>query len=641
MIKSIPLGSQPAFSFLYDGLPFNKIVNRFQMEHKVESSQTEGSIVYSDPQTGLKVVQQYRVIPEFFAVEWVLNLENTGSETTALIEDILPIDSVIPVQSAHPVTLHHAKGSLCKIDDFLPQASFLQPGQPLELKTLTGRSSETAFPFMNAAWPGGGCLLALGWTGSWKATFTREETGIRVRAGMAETRLKLYPGERIRTPRILLADWAGEDFQIGQNHMRRLILAHYTRKVDGDVALPPFAHMTMSTYHLTNKTDEETELTALAKAAGLGLEAFWVDACWYGSGRTWWEDVGNWQVRKSSFPNGLKPIGDAAHANGMKFILWFEPERVRHDTPIALEHPDFVLRIPQDSENLLLDLGNPDAWTYIVEAVSEQIRAAGVDIYRQDFNMPPGPFWKENDEPDRIGMKEIRHIEGLYSFWDELQRRFPHLLIDNCSSGGRRIDLEMTKRSFPLWRSDFSDIGSLDLGEGKLQIGDQSQTIGLSRWVPLHAASIWSFTPYAFRSAMSTGLCVYCSMTDEKFPIEQAKHAFGELKRIRNYMLGDFYELVPLTIHDNDWCVYQFHRTDLDEGIAVFLRRHKSPYESVGVSLRGLDPDAQYEYGSSVTFDEPTSYTRASGQDLQQFNISLDEAPGSLLLYYRKVGADQ
>lgn len=59
-----------------------------------------------------------------------------------------------------------------------------------------------------------------------------------------------------------------------------------------------------------------------------------------------------------------------------------------------------------------------------------------------------------NDADDRKGITEIKHIMGLYRLWDALLERFPHLIIDNCASGGRRIDIETLRRSVPLWRSD-------------------------------------------------------------------------------------------------------------------------------------------------------------------------------------------
>ena len=59
-------------------------------------------------------------------------------------------------------------------------------------------------------------MLAVGWSGQWSASFAHERGAIRVRAGMELTRLRLYPGERIRTPRILLLFWEGSDHWAGK-----------------------------------------------------------------------------------------------------------------------------------------------------------------------------------------------------------------------------------------------------------------------------------------------------------------------------------------------------------------------------------------------------------------------------------------
>ena len=96
-------------------------------------------------------------------------------------------------------------------------------------------------------------------------------------------------------------------------------------------------------------------------------------------------------------------------------------------------------------------------------------------MYRQDFNIPPADYWNKNDTADRIGMTEIGHVEGLYKFLDTLLSRHPGLIIDNCASGGRRIDIEMMSRSFVMWRSDH---GASDL------LADIGFTQGLSPWDP-------------------------------------------------------------------------------------------------------------------------------------------------------------
>ena len=51
-------------------------------------------------------------------------------------------------------------------------------------------------------------------------------------------------------------------------------------------------------------------------------------------------------------------------------------------------------------------------------------------------------------------MTEIRYVEGLYELWDELRARHPGLVLDDCASGGRRIDLETCRRALVQTRSD-------------------------------------------------------------------------------------------------------------------------------------------------------------------------------------------
>ena len=62
--------------------------------------------------------------------------------------------------------------------------------------------------------------------------------------------------------------------------------------------------------------------------------------------------------------------------------------------------------------------------------------------------------WRRADAEDRQDIFEIKHIGGLYRLWDRLLEKFSYLLIDNCASGGRRINMETLKHSVPLWRSD-------------------------------------------------------------------------------------------------------------------------------------------------------------------------------------------
>jgi alpha-galactosidase len=642
------LWDQPAapFSFLLNGTSSDTLLPSWNVAE--EAAAAEGGALrrlsYTDPVSNLVVSAEIRSFDAFPAVEWVVHLENRGDAPTPIIEDILPLDMCIPaatpIDSQAHVDLHYARGSTCVLDDFLPLHARIggrrhEPSFGLSPKG--GRSSDGVLPFMNLQTSDGGLVLAIGWTGQWQARFVSGCETVHVAAGMEQTHLRLLPGERIRTPRILLIEWEGDDPIVGNNLLRQLILAHYTPRLDGKRVIPPIAHNTMYAHWLDKSSlSLEGERKAVAKGHDIGVEAHWVDACWFGTG-DWHAEVGDWRIRREVFPDGLRPLGDTIHDNGMQFILWFEPERVCRETPLAQKHPDWML----DHEGawcFLLNLGNAEARAHIIEIISGYIDEFGVDVYRQDFNMPPLPFWQAADAPDRAGIAEIRYVEGLYAFWDELRHRHPNLTIDNCASGGRRIDLETTARSYPLWRSDFSDVSCLSLDPPLKHIGAQCQTAGLSRWVPLHAAAVWSFDPYEFRSAMSSGVVPYCDIRTDDFPDELARKAIAELKRLRPYFLGDFYPLLTLTAALDQWCAYQYHRPDLDAGFALFLRRHESPITTLAKpGLRGIDPAASYAVGLAATSDDPPRRTM-SGQELLDLTITIPEQPGSLLLVYAKEG---
>jgi len=88
--------------------------------------------------------------------------------------------------------------------------------------------------------------------------------------------------------------------------------------------------------------------------------------------------------------------------------------------------------------------------------------------------MYPVWYWRNGEPGNRQGMREIKYVTGLYSFWDALRQRFPNLLIDDCASGGQRIDFEMQRRSAVLWRSDIAWDPT----------ANQCISLGLSQWIP-------------------------------------------------------------------------------------------------------------------------------------------------------------
>ena len=120
-------------------------------------------------------------------------------------------------------------------------------------------------------------------------------------------------------------------------------------------------------------------------------------------------------------------------------------------------------------------------------------------------------------------MTEIRYIEGLYAFWDAFRKGHPGLMIDNCASGGRRLDLETISRSAALWRSDFQCNPNFN------PAGMQGQTYGLSSWIPLSAAVARASDPYRFRSGLGVGVILntgrWTNRSNSRPLVEQARRA--------------------------------------------------------------------------------------------------------------------
>ena len=653
----------PSLSFRYGGRQVGDCLTAWPGEDtsRAVPGGSETTSLRRDSASGLVVRVIARHFDRFDAVDWLVEFENAGTSDTPILEDILPLDVTVPFGAYDNLRLHHANGSLCLPDDFLPQTTALMPHTEKRLAPLGGRSSNGTLPFMNLQGPDSGLVLAVGWSGQWAATFKRDSETLQASAGMDHTHLYLKPGERIRTPRILALPWDGKDADFGNNLLRRLLLEHYLPRIDSELVMPPSAQCLQSRFYLTGEAGEAVEMAALPRVADLGFEAYWVDACWYGTHQEWWAAVGSWSPNPQRFPNGLRPISDAAHARGMQFVLWFEPERVRTATDIELEHPEYILRHPDSPDNHLFNLGMPEARAYLTDLISDAITEHGIDIYRNDFNIDPLPFWQLADTPDRVGMTEIRYVEGLYAFWDELRRRHPQMWIDNCASGGRRIDLETCSRSLPLWPSDFPDIGGLATGMG-LHVGDQCINAGLARWVPFFGGGLWNMTPYGSRSEIMGGFTLgyhieHSDLTmddapgapswrdalrhgvtvlDDDFPFAAAHAAVAEHKSIRPYFTGDFYPLLPITARDTDWCAWQLHREDLAAGIALLFRRHRSPFPTMQLSLRAIDPHSAYDVSLSPYYEEAPR-RRMTGVQLQTLTISIDQMPGSLLLRYTRV----
>ena len=663
--------AQLLFSFAYDTLGSSVLLKAWPKtteSKQLDSGRTEQIVRWTDPKTGLQVRVEALEFADSPVVEWTAYFKNDGHADAPMLEYVQALDVSFRVAGEGIPTILYSKG--CGVmDTYALQKKPLNQLESFQISSESGGKTVETIPFFDIQTGGRGLIGALGWPGTWAINFSRPtEPAIAVSAGMGATHLSLHPGEEIRTPEVLLLPWEGDDID-AHNALRRHILRYHTPQYDGKPVVLPVSHLGWGGM----KTSTSLRLIEQITRENIGFENFWMDAGWYGADRPvdefqifgkedWFLHAGNWRVNEVPHPDGkgLRPISDAAHAKGLKFLLWFEPERAVVGTPLTIQHPDWFIgevttHFEGNTERPLVkfrmfDFGNPAARQFMIDSISDLIDKEGIDVYRQDCNFALAPFWEQADKSDRQGMTQIRYAEGLLEFWDGLRRRHPQLILDIVQRG----DLETISRAVDLSRADYPVSPDAD------PIGAQISTEGLAYWRP-HFGTLLQVRPgdtYHFRSGMAPGLAFALfnvagypnqvgNFIPADFPYDWMRKMVAQLKLVRPYYYGDYYPLLPCSENSDcatdpsrehsaafEWAASQFNRPEQGDGMVQAFRRDKNGESWKNLSLRGLDPAAKYEV---TDLDAPRPSTISGSELMQQgLRVEIKGEGGAAIIIYKK-----
>ena len=619
--------AEPPVSFVYGGRSFVEVHRTWKVDRAskhLDGSRTEHVVTWTDPDTGLVARCVAVEYADFPAIEWTLYLGNTGTKDTPIIENINAIDVEFPGQADGGTILRHNTGDLCTPDSYAPHQEPLKPDAEKRISNIGGRPTQSAFPYFNLVRPGKGAIVVLSWAGQWTMSFKLSKSGeVRVRGGQELTHFKLHPGEEVRGPMGVVLFYNG-DWLRGQNIWRQWMVEHNMPRPGGKL-VQPMASLCTGNYYPGLMSNAAQELIFLRRhiEQGIKFDAWWQDAGWYPCDGVTWPKTGTWEVDPVRFPKGLREVSDFVHSKGLKTIVWFEPERVHPGTWLADKHPEWVYG---RSKGGLLKLGDPDCRKWLTDHIDRLLTEQGIDIYRQDFNIDPLPFWRAADTEDRQGITEIRHVEGYFAYWDELLRRHPGMFIDSCASGGRRNDLETLRRAVPLLRSDWYNAPE----------GQQCQTYGLSLWFPYQGTGfMYGKDKYWIRSSMVAEFSFGPDSTGiGRVDWGLLKERVNEFHEVSDCFFGDFYPLTPYSLTADAWMAWQYDRPAIGKGMVQVFRRGESIYEAARLPLRGLEPGASY----TVTDLDSGEAKQMSGRELTEkgLPVSLAARPDSALFTYRK-----
>lgn len=648
-------GVEIPFSFGYDGgfsrdlLPDWKADRRYL---RLDSSRESDSYTWTDTASGLRVTCDFVRYSDYPAVDWVLSFENTGTQDTPIIENIQAMDLVLPQPHAGmPFRVHSLRGGVCNPTQYEPAVTQVRDGESFLLCADNGRPSTVNTPFFKIEAGDRSVVAAIEWSGCWTCLFECKDGSLCVRSGMEKTHFRLHPGEKVRSPRMLLLSWDGDTLE-SNAQFRQLIYKHYAPKRSGKPSLPvPFCNSCFTRGGgWLNECNAANQISLIEAYGELGIEGFVTDAGWFTGG--WPDGAGNWDARKDAYPDGMAPVAKAAAAQGMIYGLWFEPERVISGTDVHRRHPEWCLASQdQPEKTYLLNFGLPEVQDYFFEIVKGYMDMPGFKFYRQDFNMNPLPYWRYSDAPDRQGITEMRYVEGLYAYWDRIRQTWPDCLMEGCASGGHRVELGTIKRM------DFHQKSDLWFRDDC----DQASLWALSQYVPSNVivAHLNNLDEYSFHSTLASSLCLGWIADAPGFDMARGRHLLKRYRELRHLLIGAWYPLLPYprnlvgvessglamgvwdeSEHPNNarehtgWVASQYHRPDLDEGLLLCFRQSDSPYSSAEVSLHGLDPAATYQ----LEYDCSGKVAKAAGGELMKsMTITLPSKRASDIIIYRKV----
>lgn len=617
------LKKEIGFSFTFDG----KEVGPDWPEGRETDGEAGGTETRFRHRSGLTVIRQARAFVDFEAVEYTVRFKNESRSPLPILADVNALDLTFGDNLAKRVSVVWSGGggadrTFPPKDFRLTRTSLGTEGPSKDHITLAARNglpSSVNLPlfFIEDEKKAAGIFVGIGWAGDWKATVRTDsrDNALRIQGGMPGIRIQLEPGEEISGPRILVGCFRGP-LENGFNRLRRVIGSGYMPSIGGERLVAPVLYTTW--FDIGAELDEKLCRTLVNRAAELGQEIFEVDAGWYAGTpsapytdmRTTWKAIsgslGNWELgeERTRFPSGLRSLADLVRSKGMRFGLWFEPERVGPESLLARKHPDWVTFITNRGWGYV-DFSNPEVQQYYCNIFDRYIKDLGLQYIRWDNNIEvPLSYWEKRDPPNRRGISQIRHLEGVHRVEDWIRKNHPDVILESCAGGGQSINLATLQRRHTIWISDMTmnpQIVQFHLEGLNCFIPGNRQIVAFAPMRNTYRRTDHTFPDIVYQSCFggAFGLAGRLHEWPETM-MRQARKHFDVFKKIRNYLAEDFYPLAPQARSGESWSAWQFHDPRTNEGF-VQAFRIRSQEQTRRFLPRALDEKSEYSFTDPYT----------------------------------------
>ena len=231
------------------------------------------------------------------------------------------------------------------------------------------------------------------------------------------------------------------------------------------------------------KPEAKTLEKMLPEIAALGCKYFVIDDGWF---YNVYNDkryvIGDWNVNKEYYPEGLKAFADKVRSYGMIPGVWYEFEGVSEHSDVYRDHPDWLLtrdgKIINNVGKAFLDFRKEEVRNYLREKVIKNLVNCGIGYMKVDYNSNAG-FGADGAES--YGEAIRQHIDAVLAFFEEIKRSVPSLILEICSSGGMRHEPRF------LALGDMCSFSDAHENAGGVPIA-----MNLHRFIPPRKLQIWA-----------------------------------------------------------------------------------------------------------------------------------------------------
>lgn len=274
-----------------------------------------------------------------------------------------------------------------------------------------------------------------------------------------------------------------------------------------------------------------------------------------------------------------------------------------------------------------LDYSKPEVFQWALGQFDKMYaECKGIDWVKLDYNISIGSEF-ETAEGIKLGNSLRNHVLAYYDWLDALQARYPHLFIENCSSGAMRLDLGIARHAHTSFISDeTSPNPSLGMAwSATLEYLPRA----VNHWVVgtgNHYAVIDQSLPkgywdYMFKIPMNGQFGISSRILDWGPDLWQcALDNIKLYKRIRHLIAdADCYHLTsqPDYVDPRDWTAIQYVDPTTEDCLLMVYRTRCDRPDYVA-KLRALNPLSRYKV--LINGSSKGTYT---GKDLMEKGVDI------------------